>query len=131
MGLGSAERMEKKSFRDLVVWQRSMELTYSVYAATADFPKSEMFALTQQMRRAAVSIPSNIAEGHARRTQRQFRHFLKIASGSLAELQTQLILARGLGYTTPTLLDRCDALAYELQKMIPALMRHLEAKAGS
>ena len=123
--------MQNKTFRDLTVWQRAMELAYAVYAATAEFPKSEMFALAQQMRRAVVSVPSNIAEGHARRTQRQFRHFLKIASGSLAELQTQLILGRGLGYTTPANLDRCDALAYELQKMLPALIRQLEAKAAS
>ena len=106
-----------------------MELTFAVYAATSGFPKSEIFALANQMRRAAVSIPSNIAEGQARPTRPQFLHFLHISSGSLAELQTQLILARGLRYATPLLLDRCEALAYELQKMLPALIRQLEVKA--
>ena len=119
--------MLKQTFRELVVWQRAMDLTYAVYAATATFPKAELFALVQQMRRAVVSIPSNIAEGHARHTPRQFRHFLRIAGGSLAELQTQLILARGLGYATPVLLDRCDALAFELQKMLPALIAKLKS----
>jgi four helix bundle protein len=118
--------MTNQSFRDLVIWQRAMDLTYAIYAATSVFPKSELFALVQQMRRAAISIPSNIAEGHARQSTRQFRHFLRIASGSLAELQTQLILARGLGYATPALLDPCDALAYELQKMLPAFIAKLK-----
>jgi len=79
-----------KSFRDLDVWHLSVELAETVYRVTARFPKSELFALTAQMRRAAVSIPSNIAEGRARDSTREFLHFLAISRGSLAELETQL-----------------------------------------
>lgn len=87
-----------KSFRDLDVWHLGVELAETVYRVTARFPKSELFALTSQMRRAAVSIPSNIAEGRARNSSREFLHFLSISRGSLAELETQLELAIRLDY---------------------------------
>jgi len=86
--------MTKSSFRQLIMWQRALELTFAVYRATRSFPKDEMFGLTSQLRRASVSIPSNIAEGHGRATTGEFKQFLGIASGSVAELQTQLIIAR-------------------------------------
>lgn len=85
-----------KDFRDLVVWQKAMELTRVVYRTTAQMPKSEMFGLMAQMRRAAVSIPSNIAEGNARQSIRDYLHYLAIARGSMAELETQTILAGDL-----------------------------------
>jgi four helix bundle protein len=85
-----------QSYRDLVVWQKSLDLAEAVYSATRDFPKEEVYGLTSQMRRAAVSISSNIAEGHARQTRGEFVQFLGIARGSLAELQTQAILAARL-----------------------------------
>jgi four helix bundle protein len=88
-----------KSFRDLDVWHLGVELAETVYRVTARFPKSELFALSSQMRRAAVSIPSNIAEGRARDSTREFLHFLAISRGSLAELDTQLELAIRLDYT--------------------------------
>jgi four helix bundle protein len=88
-----------KSFRDLDVWHLSVELAETVYRVTARFPKSELFALTAQMRRAAVSIPSNIAEGRSRDSTREFLHFIAISRGSLAELDTQLELAIRLDYT--------------------------------
>jgi four helix bundle protein len=88
-----------KSFRDLDVWHLGVELAETVYRVTARFPKSELFALSSQMRRAAVSIPSNIAEGRARDSSREFLHFLAISQGSLAELETQLELAIRLDYT--------------------------------
>ena len=87
-----------KSFRDLDVWHLGLELAETVYRVTARFPKAELFALTSQMRRAAVSIPSNIAEGRARDSTREFLHFLAISRGSLAELETQLELAIRLDY---------------------------------
>jgi four helix bundle protein len=87
-----------KNFRDLDVWHLGVELAETVYRVTARFPKSELFALTSQMRRAAVSIPSNIAEGRARGSSREFLHFLSISRGSLAELETQLELAIRLDY---------------------------------
>jgi four helix bundle protein len=88
-----------KSFRDLDVWHLSVELAETVYRLTARFPKSELFALTSQMRRAAVSISSNIAEGRARDSRREFLYFLSVSRGSLAELETQLELAIRLDYT--------------------------------
>jgi four helix bundle protein len=88
-----------KSFRDLDVWHLGVELAETVYRVTARFPKAELFCLTSQMRRAAVSIPSNIAEGRARDSSREFLHFLAVSRGSLAELETQLELAIRLDYT--------------------------------
>ncbi len=86
-----------RSYRDLTVWQRSMTLAELVYAATSQFPKSELYGLVSQMRRAAISIPSNIAEGHSRISTGGYVQFLGIARGSLAELETQIELAKRLG----------------------------------
>jgi four helix bundle protein len=88
-----------KNFRELDVWHLGVELAETVYRVTARFPKAELFCLTAQMRRAAVSIPSNIAEGRARDSRREFLHFLAVSRGSLAELETQLELAIRLDYT--------------------------------
>ena len=88
-----------RSYRDLDVWRLAMELAEAVYRCTAGFPRSELFGLVAQMRRAAISIPSNIAEGRSRSTSKEFHHFLSIALGSLAELETQLELAIRLGYS--------------------------------
>ncbi len=87
-----------KAFRDLDIWQRAMDLTTEVYRLTEAFPKHEIYGLTSQMRRCAVSVPSNIAEESARNTKRDFANFAAIAKGSNAELQTQLIIASRLGY---------------------------------
>jgi four helix bundle protein len=82
-----------RSFRDLIAWQKAMDLAQEIYAITAEFPADERFGLTSQLRRCAVSVPSNIAEGHGRLTTRDLQHFLGQARGSLLELQTQVILA--------------------------------------
>jgi four helix bundle protein len=87
-----------KSFRDLIVWQKSLDLAVQVYHATAKFPREELFGLTSQMRRAGVSTPSNTAEGQARNSTGEFRHFLGIALGSLAELETQVELSMRLQF---------------------------------
>jgi four helix bundle protein len=87
-----------KSFRDLEVWRLGLDLVETIYRCTAEFPKSETYGLTAQMRSAAVSIPSNIAEGQARTSSKEFLHFISFALGSLAELETQLELATRLGY---------------------------------
>jgi four helix bundle protein len=87
-----------ESFRDLDVWNLGLQLAETVYRVTGRFPKAELFCLTSQMRRAAVSIPSNIAEGRARKSSREFLHYLSISRGSLAELETQLELAVRLNY---------------------------------
>ncbi len=87
-----------RSYRDLVVWQKAMELVTGVYRATARFPHDEIYGLTSQVRRAAVSVPSNIAEGQGRLSENEFRHFLGLARGSLMEVETQLQIAENLGY---------------------------------
>jgi len=90
--------MSKSSFRDLLVWQKAMSLVTDIYRFTQGFPTEERYGLTSQIRRAAVSIPSNIAEGQARPTHGEFRQFLGHAKGSIAELETQLLIAENLGF---------------------------------
>ena len=90
--------MEIHSYRDLKVWQIGLSLVCQIYELTGHFPKSEIYGLTSQIQRAAVSVPSDIAEGHARGSSREFLHFLTISLGSLAELETQLVIALHLKY---------------------------------
>src|SRR5512135_99739 len=94
----SQEKAVTRNYRDLIVWQQGIQLAKAVYVVLQKFPKQEMYALSDQIRRAAVSVPSNIAEGQARRAPAEFRRFLHIALGSLAEVDTQLVLAREFGY---------------------------------
>jgi four helix bundle protein len=91
--------MPVKSYQDLIAWQRAMELVVEVYEMTKGFPKDERFGLTNQVRRAAVSVPSNIAEGQGRGVGAEFAHHLRIAQGSLQEVETQVILGQRLGFT--------------------------------
>ena len=107
-----------QSFRDLQVWQRSMELTVAVYRLTQRFPREEAFGLTSQLRRSAISIPSNIAEGHGRMNPREFKHFLLIARASNCELQTQLELSGVLGFADTQLLNTTQGISHELEKML-------------
>jgi four helix bundle protein len=120
--------MKTRHFRDLVVWQKSMELARDVYACTRSFPKEEVFGITAQLRRAAVSVPSNIAEGHGRSTGKSVHLFLSQARGSLFELQTQLELAANLGYAkqdvAANLLTNCE----EIARMLNALLKVLKEK---
>src|SRR5437764_1229466 len=89
---------EIQTYRDLRIWEEAMELVEEIYKITSAFPKDELYELTSQMRRSAISIPSNIAEGHGRKGSKEFMHHLSIAKGSLAELETQLILSLRLQY---------------------------------
>jgi four helix bundle protein len=118
--------MPVESFRDLIVWQRAIELTFAIYALTKTFPREEMFGLTSQLRRSAVSIPSNIAEGQSRATTGEFKQFLAIARGSNAEVQTQLVIARGLHYADPPAIARCENFCIEIAKMLNALLATLK-----
>lgn len=111
-----------QSFRDPVVWQKSIQLATTVYQATQSFPREELYGLTSQIRRCAVSVPSNIAEGQGRATTGEFRQFLGIARGSNFELQTQLEIARQLGFGSGRLIDEADALSHEIGKMIYAIL---------
>ena len=115
----------KKPHRNLLAWQKSMNLAVEIYRITRDFPKEELYGLTSQLRRAAASAPSNIAEGAAGRTKQQFSNFLSNAIGSLNEIDTQLELALRLGYVKTTdydrlyqALDECLALTYGLRKSV-------------
>ena len=117
--------MKVKSYEELVVWQKAMELTKRVYALQKNLPKEEVYALGDQIRRAAVSIPSNIAEGFGRESDKDFKHFLSIARGSLFETKTQLQLADCLGYLR---LDEELARRFdEVGKLINGLSRSLSA----
>lgn len=114
-----------RSYRDLIVWQKAIILAKTIYALTGAYPKEERFGLVAQMRRAAVSIPSNIAEGQARRTTGEFIHFISYAEGSLAELDTQIVLSVELGFAVAATIEPADTGTTELRKMLYALRRSL------
>ena len=118
--------MKIKTFRDLIAWQKGMLLAEKLYQATAKMPADERFGLTSQMRRAAVSIPSNIAEGHGRQSRNDYIRFLRTARGSLMELQTQLLLAENLHFLQ--LSNDLTALLEETDRVLQGLIRSLEKK---
>jgi len=112
-----------QSYRDLLVWQKSIALAKAIYKLTVEFPSEEKFGLISQMRRAAVSVPSNIAEGQARNTTGEFVQFISHAEGSLAELDTQLTLAIELGFLTSDKTKFCADSIDELRRMLNGLRR--------
>ena len=114
-----------KSFRELEVWNIAIDLTALIYEFTAGFPKQEIYGLSSQMRRAAVSIPSNIAEGSARGTRKDFRQFVKQAEGSNAELQTQLIIAMRLQFGNLQKAKAAEVLALQIGRMLTGLSTYL------
>ena len=117
------------SYRDLKAWQKSMDLVFRIYEATRRFPKEEMYGLTSQLRRAAVSIPSNIAEGKGRSTDRELALFLSHARGSVHEVETQLLIARHLGYLTKSEAEELGALSGELARVLNGLIRSFKPSA--
>ena len=117
--------MKVKCYEDLVVWQKAMLLAKRVYCLQRSFPKEEVYALGDQIRRAAVSVPSNIAEGFGRESDKDFRHYLSIARGSLCEVKTQLQLAESLGFLQID--EDLNALFDEVGKLINGLARVLVA----
>ena len=112
------------TYKDLIVWQKSVELVVAVYTLTNQFPKSELYGLSAQMKRAAVSIPSNIAEGRRRRGQKSFKYFLVIAYGSGAELETQVEIAKRLSFGGEY--QPVDSLLLEVMKMLNKILSNLE-----
>ena len=114
------------SYRDLKVWQLGIELTIAVYHLTKVFPVEEKYGLTSQMCRAAVSIPSNIAEGHGRKSNNELIRFLGIAKGSLAELETQLIIAEKLGYCNSSKTRKLLDLTEQESRMLSGLLKSLQ-----
>jgi four helix bundle protein len=119
------KRQKSRSYRDLDVWKLSIELVKEVYQITQKFPASEIYGLTNQVRRAAVSIPSNIAEGQGRNSAKEFRQFLAIALGSMAELETQLIIAGEISYLTANDLDPLMFRIDTIRKMTKSLAKNL------
>lgn len=116
------------SYRDLRVWQTSMRLVVSIYTATQDFPKSELYGLVNQMRRAAVSIPSNIAEGKGRLTDRDRAHFFSQARGSLLELETQILIAEQLKYISGPEANALVQVSAQAGRMLNALIYSIRPK---
>ena len=116
-----------KSYKELKVWQKAIELVKEAYKATTQFPRNEIYGLSIQMRRAAVSIPSNIAEGQMRKNLKEYLQFLRVAYGSAAELETQTIIAKDL---YPTInYNQLEALLLEVQKMLNVMISKLEARS--
>ena len=127
---GRERRSEvSNGFRDLVVWQRSMQLAVEVYRLTKDFPREEVYGLTSQIRRSAISIPSNIAEGHGRLNANEFRQFLGIARGSTYELQTQLELAQSLEFASLDQIDLSSRLSQDVGRMIYSLLKSIPSRS--
>jgi four helix bundle protein len=117
--------MKAKCYRELIVWQKAMDLVVRLYQRTAHFPREEIYGLTNQLRRAVVSIPSNIAEGQARGTTKEFLHFLWIAKGSLAEVDTQILLADRLGYCDKTSANELLEQLAEVGRLLNGLQNSL------
>ena len=119
--------MNIKSYKDLIVWKRSLELVVAVYELTENFPKYEMYGLTSQMRRAAISIPSNIAEGRRRGSRKDFRHFLLTSFGSGSELETQIEIAKLLPFGKTSDFKKVDSLLDEVMRMLNRMTSNLQA----
>lgn len=117
--------MKVRNYQELIVWQRAMDLVETVYKASQGFPREEIYALTSQVRRAGVSIPSNIAEGQGRRTTSDFLRHRSIAYGSLREVETQMRIAARLHYLTPAQLQSVMSLASEVARLLNGLMSPL------
>ncbi len=120
-----------QDFHDLTVWQRSIELTVCIYKLTRSYPTDELYGLISQMRRASVSIASNIAEGRGRLTPGEFRQFLGLAQGSTYELQTQLLVSRKLGMGNDDALHHAESLSDEVSKMLGSFIQTLSTGSKS
>jgi four helix bundle protein len=114
-----------QDFRNLLVWQKSHELALEIYRLSRDFPREELYGLTSQIRRSAVSVPSNIAEGCARGSDPDFARFLVIAMGSSSELEYQLILSKDLGYVDTTMHESLERKIMEIKKMLSSLIHRV------
>ena len=123
--------MEVKSYKDLLVWQKAMDLTSLVYRVTAELPPDERFGLISQARRAAVSVPANLAEGHRRSSTKDYLRFVSISAGSLAELETLIELATSLYFVPSTSLEELVSSADEVGRMIRGLQQALEVRLSS
>jgi four helix bundle protein len=119
-----------RSYRDLLVWQKAIELAVLIYRLSEGFPRAEVYGLTSQIRRASVSVPSNIAEGYGRGSRKEYLQFLFVAQGSLKELETQMILSQRLNYATAAQADRILSESEVVGKMLGSLIRSLKPKTA-
>lgn len=119
------------AYKDLIVWQRAVELSVVVYKLTAGFPDTERFGLANQLRRAAVSVASNIAEGYGRTTRGEYVQFLGHARGSICEIQTQLVISAALGMGMDQLRSKADGLSEEVSRMLVAMMKKLREREAA
>ena len=114
--------MSVSNYQNLIIWQKAMDLTVEIYKVVKLLPKEELFALSSQMRRSAVSVTSNIAEGAGRQSAKEFHYFLRISKGSAAELETQLLICQKIGYLTYEHINRSISLLTEISKMITIML---------
>ena len=117
--------MGYENYQKLIVWQKSMTLAKQIYLLTDLLPQKELYAMTNQLRRAAISVPSNIAEGHGRNSKAEFIHFLSISRGSVSELETQLLLCHDIGYFSQEQIESQLSLCDEIQKMLSKMITTL------
>jgi len=120
--------MTVKAYSDLIVWQKAMDMVVSIYKATERFPREEVYGLTSQLRRAAVSVPSNIAEGQGRKSTNEFLHHLSFARGSLMEVETQLLLAERLSYLKPDEITHLLEITNEVGRLLNGLINSLPTR---
>jgi four helix bundle protein len=118
-----------QSYKDLIAWQKAMQFVAAIYRATQVFPKEERYGITNQLRRAAVSVPSNIAEGQARFSHKEFKHFLSQARGSLVEIETQLLISENLGYLPSKSTGALLEAAAELGRILNGLIASIKTAA--
>lgn len=114
-----------ESFRDLIVWQRAIQMSVALYRVTEGFPRTEIYGLSSQLRRAGVSVASNIAEGYGRSSRREYAHFLGMARASNHEVQTQIVIARELAFGDPNGLGAAETLSFEVGKMLFRMIKGL------
>ncbi|HNR95192.1 MAG TPA: four helix bundle protein [Kiritimatiellia bacterium] len=124
----NGEKTPIKTYRDLHVWQDGVVFVTELYRLTRDFPREEMFGVVSQIRRAAISIPSNIAEGYGRRSSRDYVRFLQISMGSLFEIQTQLEIARNLEYLSSDTYESLYAMSRKIERMLSSLIRKIQER---
>ena len=122
--------MAIRSFKDLIVWQRAIDLIDRIYRLTRDFPKSETYGLSSQMQRATVSVAANIAEGSGRQSTKEYIHHLSYSLGSLAEVETYLVVSGRLGYARQEVVTKLESACDELGKMLRSLQKALRRKLG-
>lgn len=116
-----------KSYKELIVWQKSVQLVKEVYLLTDNYPKSELYAIVSQMRRASISIPSNIAEGYGRKSSKEYTQFLSISYGSALELETQIIISKELQFAQTDKFSKVESILEEVLKMINAMISKMKS----